>query len=222
MRRVALLLAAAAFAAAVGLGVRAAFLGGGRFRPPADPARPKVYSRVLAEGVRYRDLETLGVDRFAFRQCRVEKRRSGALTFGAFNVLVVDELVLNLAPATTPPAPAAADAVSARRVADSFAETFLHSQGLGAGRFSGVCVNGLTVNRVLSNRTERVFTAARAESAVGQAGLRLRQCMVYAPDGTPQRVDKARLLLQPTRKLVYTQSGIERSVDLTDSGFPNK
>ena len=55
----------------------------------------KRYAFDVAEGFRLRN-PRLPVDSIAFRACRIEKMRMGALTLGGFNVLVVDELVLNL------------------------------------------------------------------------------------------------------------------------------
>lgn len=209
VRRLWLAVAAALFAATLGcvIGIRLIWRGG--VRAPDAPFRQKAYSVPVAEGVRYRDHEHLGFDRFAFKSCRVEKRRSGAITFGAFNVLVVEELTVNV------PAVPDMKVSSETGAAEGFAERFLLSQGFVAGRFSGLRVAGLTVNRCASNRVERVFTAELAESGFGKnEGLKLRECVVSAPDGRAARVREARLVMEPEPALVYQLDGAERRVAL--------
>lgn len=178
--------------------------------------REKRYSKRVAEGVRYRDYEHLGNDLFSFKSCRVEKRRSGAITFGAFNVLIIDDLVVNL-----PVEPSAGreeggsyPVVTDRLQLDGFGEAFLRSHGLGTGRFSGVRFNGFTVNRSISNHVERVFSAAKAESGTEKTELRLSECMVFGQDAKGQRVKEARLVLKPKLTLVYMKDGTEQRLCL--------
>ena len=205
VRRLWLTVAAALFAAALGCAAGIRFVWKGGVRAPGSPVRQKAYSVPVAEGVRYRDLQHLGFDRFAFKSCRVEKRRSGAITFGAFNVLVVEGLTVNV------PAAPEIKALPEKGGAEGFAEQFLLSQGFAAGRFSGLRVDGLTVNRCASNRVERVFTAALAESGFGKnEGLKLRECVVSAPDGSATPVREARLVMEPEPALVYLLGGAER------------
>lgn len=207
MRRLWLALAVAGFLVTLGLAVAVCFSVKDVSRASPAPVRTKRYSVPVAEGVRYRDLEQLGVDRFTFKSCRIEKRRNGAITFGAFNVLVVEGLTVNV------PALPGRAASPGKAGAEGFAERFLLSQGFAAGRFSGLRVDGLTVNRCFSNRVERVFTAALAESGFGKKeGLRLRECAVPAPDGSEARVAEARLVMEPDLTLVYQQNGAERRV----------
>ncbi len=208
MKRVGLLLAGIASLVLLGLAVGVCFRWADGVPAPAAGVRPKSYARLLAEGVRYRDTQHLGFDRFAFKSCRVEKRRKGAITFGAFNVLVVDGLVVN-----GPVVPEETERDGGKG-AEVFAEAFLRSQGFSAGRFSGLRINGLTVNRCVSNRVECIFSAGLAESGMGQDGLRLHDCVVRAPDGSAARADHARLVLKPDPALVYTRDGVERRVGL--------
>jgi hypothetical protein len=212
LKRVGLAFAVLGLVATLAVAIGVVFLWEDDALSPERPARRKVFSRAVAEGVRYRDCQTLGVDRLAFKSCRVEKRRSGAITFGAFNVLVVEDLVLNLPEA--PPGGGAAAVPPDGWLASGLTETLLRSQGLGAGRFSGMRVDGLTVNRCTSNGLERVFAASRADSGLGGASLRLRACVVRAPDGSEAKVGEARLVLKPALALVYTASGAERRIDL--------
>ena len=207
MRKLWLALAVAGFVGTLGLAVAVCLHMKEVARPSPAAVRQKRYSIPVAEGVRYRDYEQLGVDRFTFKSCRIEKRRRGAITFGAFNVLVVEGLTLNI------PALSGRTASPEKAGAEGFAERFLLSQGFAAGRFSGLRVDGLTVNRCFSNRVERVFTAELAESGFGKKeGLKLRGCVVPAPDGSATRVAEARLVMEPDLALVYQQDGAERRV----------
>lgn len=209
MRRIWLAVAVAGFFVTLGLAVAVCLHMKEVARTAPAPVRQKRYSVPVAEGVRYRDYEQLGVDRFTFKRCRVEKRRRGAITFGAFNVLAVDELVVNF------PAKRETRAGEAGKTAEGFAEAFLRSQGFVAGRFSGLRINGLTVNRHGTNGVERVFSAAHAESGLGKGeGLLLRDCVVSVPEGCTARVDQARLVLKPEPALVYEQNGVERRTDI--------
>ena len=61
----------------------------------------KRYAFDVAEGFRLRNPK-LSVDSIAFRACRIEKMRRGVLTLGGFNVLIIDDLVLNLNKAVEP------------------------------------------------------------------------------------------------------------------------
>ena len=207
MRRLWLALAVAGFVVTLGLAVAVCFSLNDMSRASPAFVRLKRYSVPVAEGVRYRDLEHLGIDRFTFKSSRIEKRRSGAITFGAFNVLVVEGLTVNI------PALSGSTAAPEKAGAEGFAEQFLQSRGFVGGRFSGLRVDGLTVNRCFSNRVERVFTAALAESGFGKKeGLKLRECVVPAPDGSEARVAEARLVMEPGLTLVYQQDGVERRV----------
>jgi hypothetical protein len=186
-----------------------------------EPVKPKIFSQLIAEGLRYRDSQNMGIDRFAFKSCRIEKRRKGAITFGAFNVLVVDGLVLNLPAEASIPVnsePVGGSSFSWMK-GDGLDETLLRSQGerlgMGVGRVSGIRINGLTVNRCDdTNGVSFVFSAALAESGTGKEELRLQECAVRKPDGSKVRVNKARLILKPDPKLVYVKDGVEQSVGL--------
>lgn len=184
---------------------------------PSELVKQKSFSRVIAEGVRYRDYQSIGVDRFAFKSCRIEKRRKGAITFGAFNMLVVDGLVLNLpavASVSIKGEPAGESSFGWMK-GDGLGETLVGSQGLGVGRISGIRINGLTVNRCNNtNGVSLIFSATLAESGISKEGLNLQGCEVSTSDGSQMRVNKARLILKPDPKLVYWKRGVEESVGL--------
>jgi hypothetical protein len=216
MKRIGLVLAVIVFVVTLILSIGVVFWWKDGDFAPLDPVRQKSFSRLVAEGVRYRDYQNLGVDRFAFKSCRVEKRRKGAITFGALNVLVVDGLVLNLpAEASLPGGGAAAGGtVLGERKDEGLADMLLRSQGLGVGRVSGLRINGLTVNRCSTNGVSFVFSAAKAESGMGKGELRLRECVVRTPEGKEVPATEARLVLQPALALVYMQGGAEHRVEL--------
>lgn len=186
---------------------------------PPEPVKPKIFSQLIAEGLRYRDSQNISVDRFAFKSCRIEKRRKGGITFGAFNVLVVDGLVLNLPAEASVPVnsePVGGSSFSWMKD-DGLEETLLRSRGMGigVGRVSGMRINGLTVNRCdETNGVRFIFSAALAESGMGKEELRLQECEVRTPDGSKVRANKARLILKPEPKLVYVKDGVEQSVGL--------
>jgi hypothetical protein len=175
-----------------------------------SPGPQKRYSTEIAEGVRLRDFRHFGIDLLSFKSCRIEKLRRGPVTLGAFNVLVLEEVVVHLVPsagqdATSAPAgskPAQDDSLEA------FAHLFKGVQGLASKKFSNVRIKGLAVNRWADGATERLFTAASAEGGVGTGRhIRLDGCVVFEPDGAAKAVGAARLVLKPEVALVYTRDG---------------
>lgn len=195
------LLALAAFVTA---GIR---LASDEFEPRVPP-RVKEYTWPVAEGVRYRDYEHVGVDQFTFKSCHVEKRRVGSLTLGAFNVLVIHDLTVNFFPEG-----------GGLQKEEGPAERELFDRALLAKDkerqgFSGVRIQGLTVNRLASNTLERVFSAKMGETTFGKDGLSLHGTVVRAPDGREEQVGSARLLLKPSPALVYLKDGVRHQVSL--------
>lgn len=212
MRRAWLGLAMAALGGVIACAVWLSLRGDSWFRTQAESARRKEYVRAVAEGVRFREFERPGVDRFSFKSCRVEKRRSGAFTLGAFNVLIVEGLVLNLPEERGEP-----DGQD-HMFKGGFAESLLRSQGLSQARFSGVRITGLTVNRAHANGVARVFSASRAESGMGKESVRLTGCVVILENGGEARVSDARLELKPEAALVYRLDGAERRLSMPGLG----
>jgi hypothetical protein len=204
-------LAALVFAGMVASAVWVCCRWDGQARLRDEPVRQKQYERLVAEGVRCRDYQNFGHDLLSFKSCRVEKRRSGALTFGGFNVLVVDELVVNL-----PAEPAEQEEVHVGEalLSGRFAASLLLSQGQACTRFSGIRINGLTINRCSSNRVSLVFSAARAESGTGGDELRLSECVETSEAGGEERVRDARLEVKPELALVFQAGGDVRRVRL--------
>jgi hypothetical protein len=192
-----------AVAAVVAVGIRLARDG---FEPHV-PRRVKEYTWPVAENFRYRDYEHIGVDQFTFKSCHVEKRRVGSLTLGAFNVLVIHDLIVNFFP----------EGGLHKEEGPAERELFegvLLAQDKERRGFSGVRIHGLTVNRLASNTLERVFSAKMGESALGKEGLSLHGTVVRAPGGQEEQVGNARLLLKPSPALVYLKDGVRHQVSL--------
>ena len=174
------------------------------------------FDRTVAEGMRLWDSET-GVDSFRFDSCRIEKMRMGAFVLGAFNVLCLDGLVLNL--------PLPMDAEDRERgignrergkkngALEAFAgllpQSFLKKTGMPVRSFSGIRIRGLAVNRVENRREVPVFAADEANNR-GRT-LELKNCRVFADDGSTNFVGVARLVMQPAPALVW--QGGERKLD---------
>lgn len=193
-----------ALAALVAAGIR---LARDEFEPRV-PRRVKEYTWPVAEEVRYRDYEHIGVDQFTFKSCHIEKRRVGYLTLGSFNVLVIHDLTVNFFPEG-----------GGRQKEEGPAERELFDRALLAKDkerqgFSGVRIQGLTVNRLASNTLERVFRAKMGETTFGKDGLSLHGAVVRAPDGREEQVGSARLLLKPSPALVYLKDGVRHQVSL--------
>ena len=156
----------------------------------------KRYAFDVAEGFRLRNPK-LPVDSIAFRACRVEKMRRGVLTLGGFNVLVVDDLVLNL-PLGRSDLDDSPDTNEVRRLTSQvgLTDAVRKSVGLGGRKFSGIRINGLAVNRIADSGVQPVFKAAFAENR-GKS-LALKGCVVF--DGEiSNNVGDAKLCLRPAK-----------------------
>lgn len=88
-------------------------------------------------------------------------------------------------------------------------ESLMERTGLYAKRFSGIRVDGLSVNRVVNRSVVPVF-AAKTMKNRGKS-LELTNCRVFADDGSTNLVAKAMLRLKPVPALVW--NGGERRLD---------
>ena len=178
----------------------------------------KKFSTEVAEGFRYRDFENFGVDLLAFESCRIEKMRRGAVTFGAFNVLVLDNVVITLPPGdkdAEPSEPGEAERKMDMSNMDDFITLFQSIQGMAGKKFSGMRVNGLSVNRLEDGKTQPLFSAGLAESGIGKGGhIQLEGCVVHSPSGAEEAISSARIELKPAPALVYKKGGIEQRLAL--------
>ena len=199
---------------------------------PREKFRPKNFDRTVAEGMRLWNPKA-GVDSIRFDACRIEKMRMGAFALGGFNVLCLDGLVLNL------PLPSEEedreegrgkkDEKSGKRspgrlgATDAFAgllpRSFLQRAGIPTRSFSGIRIKGLAVNRVENRRTVPVFAADEARNR-GRT-LELRNCRVFADDGSTNLVGTAHLVVQPEPALVWN-GGMRKLDDLLPNSSESK
>jgi len=172
-----------------------------------SPARVKTFSTEIAEGLRFRDFEHWGVDLLAFESMRVENLRRGGITLGAFNVLVIDGMTVNLVWKSEKKTEStfATNGVSPPPSSSAFIGRFKSIHGLTNKKFSSVRITRLAVNRWNGGKTENLFTAETAEAGLmGGKNLRLKGCRVFdGGEGIP--VCDARVELEPEWMLVYRQ-----------------
>ena len=186
---------------------------------PREKFRKKKFDRTVAEGMRLWNPKA-GVDSIRFDACRIEKMRWGAFALGAFNVLCLDGLVLNL------PLPeeegigdrglGIRDRGSGKKngAVETFAailpRSFLQRAGVPVKSFSGIRIRGLAVNRVENEREMPVFAADEAKNR-GRT-LELKNCRVFE-SGRTNFVGVARLVVQPAPALVWN-GGMRKLDDL--------
>lgn len=173
---------------------------------PTFDRSSKRYAVDVAEGVRIWNPRA-GVDAVRFASCRVEKLKSGPITFGGLNVLILKDLVLNLPlPAETGGDEKASDGKEdSRRAARSLglSDTVLSMAGVRGKTFSGLRIDGLTIGRIANKTSVPVFSAVSCRNKGRQ--LQLEGCCVYQ-GGVSNSVGKAVLTLKPSAKLIW-QSG---------------
>ena len=88
-------------------------------------------------------------------------------------------------------------------------ESLMKRMGLYAKRFSGIRVDGLSVNRVANRSVMPVFAAERMKNR-GKT-LELTSCRVFGDDGSTNLVGRAELRLKPVPVLAW--NGGERRLD---------
>ena len=178
--------------------------------------RPPEYEIASGMSVRYRHLHAESV---SVKAARIRRRRMGAFVFGAFRILELEDVVLNLplpaemgavAPPKEKSAEKPADGAKAPAAPESRKDQLdkaLEKVGLsGVGRFSGVTIQGLRVGRMTETGAEPLFTAQRAETR--GTSLCLTQCVVFR-DGKPESVKEARLHLKDGLRLVWSGGSLD-------------
>ena len=182
-----------------------------------SPVRPSEYEIASGMSVRYRHLHAESV---SFKAARIRRMSIGAFALGAFKVLELDEVSLNLPlpaemGAVTPPAGKkltekpenGAKAPSAPESQRGKLDKVLEKVGLsGVGRFSGVMIQGLRVGRITETGAEPLFTAQKAETR--GTSLRLSRCVVFR-DGKPEPVKEARLEWKDGLRLVWPGGSLD-------------
>ena len=188
------------------------------------PLPPPPLDRNVAEGLRLWNPKT-GVDSVRFDSCSIEKMRMGFFALGGFNVLCIRGLVLNL-PLDAEDSEGKREEGRGKSEGSSFAkatedkpgkdalagllpESLMKRMGLYAKRFSGIRVDGLSVNRVANRSVVPVFAAERMKNR-GKT-LELNNCRVFGDDGSTNLVGRAELRLKPVPVLAW--NGGERRLD---------
>ena len=188
--------------------------------------RPSEYEIAGGMSVRYRHLHAESV---AFKSARIRRRRMGAFVFGAFRVLELEDVRLNLPlPAemgeVVPPVEKPADGATAQSApaprkdkSRGPMDKVLEKIGLsGVGRFSGVMIQGLRVGRITETGAEPLFTAKRAETR--GTSLQLSRCEVFR-DGKRESVPEARLEWKDGLRLVWPDGSLDLP-DLVEASKP--
>ncbi|MBQ0032325.1 MAG: hypothetical protein KBT68_05950 [bacterium] len=177
---------------------------------------PPRLDRTMAEGLRLWNPKT-GVDSVRFDSCSIEKMRMGFFALGGFNVLCIRGLVLNL-PLDAEDSEGMRDegrgksegqGAGKEALAGLLPKSLMERMGLYAKRFSGIRVDGLSVNRVANRSVVPVFAAERMKNR-GKT-LELNNCRVFGDDGSTNLVDRAELRLKPVPVLAW--NGGERRLD---------
>ena len=173
-------------------------------------ARPSEYEIASGMSVLYRHLHA---ESASFKSCGIRRRRMGAFVLGAYRVLELEDVRLNLPlpaetgaamPLAEKPADGAGDASAPRKWE---LDRVLEKVGLsGVGRFSGVKIRGLRVGRITETGAEPLFTAKRAETK--GSSLRLSQCEVFR-NGEREPVPDARLEWKDGLRLVWSGGGLD-------------
>ena len=179
-------------------------------------AKRKVFKRRLAEGLRISRDGYYGVHLVKCNSCRLEKRKSGALTMGGLNVLVLEGLEVTVPPrGDDAPGPGEKKGESdadkkgetdAGEVVESLgvSREFLSSRGM-PYRFSGVKISDLSIFRLeqaedsspdgTEYRSVPALTAGSGEAV--QGGIELRNCRIFGRDGEEEsKMRKAKLVLE--------------------------
>ena len=182
-----------------------------------SPVRPSEYEIASGMSVRYRHLHAESV---SFKAARIRRRRMGAFVLGAFKVLELEDVSLNLPlpaemGAVTPlaekkPAEKPADGAKAPAAPESRKgklDKVLEKIGLsGVGRFSGVMIRGIRVGRITETGAKPLFTAQKAETR--GSSLQLSRCEVFR-DGKRESVPEARLEWKAGLRLVWPDGSLD-------------
>ena len=175
-------------------------------RSPA--AKTKEFKRQLMEDLRVTRHGIRGVDLIKCRSCRLEKRKKGPFTFGAMNILVLEDLEVVL----VRDGDAKADISKAGSHESDDSRAVVGRLGISDGffakrglpfKFSGVKISNLAVGRLEgSNAVARVFSARSGEAK--SEGLALSGCRIERADGGVEDVGRATLVISNGRlRLVW-------------------
>lgn len=160
-------------------------------KPTAKPLKKDIVQNVIVNRHGYP-----GVDFIKCGGCRLEKKQRGIFSFGAFNVLVIDNLSI-----TIPLGEQAAKDLTSRTGDGRQSKEVLSELGVGGDflmgklkgvRFSDVRISNLEVSALTEDgKICKIFAAARAKGVRG--GLALEGCLVYDDSGHVIHKGKSKL-----------------------------
>jgi len=180
--------------------------------PEPDEAKKKQYSHELAENVRYIDFEFLDRELFTFKNCRIKKLRYGALTFGAFNVIELDDLTINI-PRPKNDSSAVNEMSLNNAGTNTFTRVFSSFKTMGKRRFSGIEINHLVVNKYFADSQLIQIEASKAESSFKRR-IDLKQCTVATNSINKISVEDAYIEWQPSPAMKYIFKGKKHKMEL--------
>ena len=172
----------------------------------------KQYSHELAENVSYFDFEFINRELFTFKSCRIKKLRRGALTFGAFNVLELDDLVINI-PVNSHVGSKENDAEGTKDGTNTFLRVFSSFKTMGDKRFSGININHLIINKYFTASQWVQLEAKKAESSFKRR-IDLKQCSITTNSLNKISVENAYIEWQPLPAVKYMFEGKKYKIEL--------
>ena len=181
------------------------------------PKKPKLFMKGLAEGISVQREGLYGIDFVKCASCHLEKIKSGPLTFGGLNELVLEDLRVVIPGEEARGKVATADP-SGEQTPGALSEEFhieafkfLIAQGEKRGiRFSSVRIEGLEVSLLDGAETIPMFVASRARP--GKDILKLEGCRLFGPDGGANPIHNAYLTFKPALVLNWEEGEDKRSL----------
>jgi len=181
----------------------------GNYENEAPPRRVKQFSQIVAEGVSIKDYSQPKYERVRFRSCRIEKIKRGPFTFGAFNELVFDDVIINFPVLTN----RTSEGVSPKGDVTKHLGLPDTIPGVDNRGFSGLRINGLILNKCTSNGLSHVLSAKKAEYGIGKT-LQLRDCWLILEQGSNYHKRAELMYVAPNIKIQYEQRGQKVQKDI--------
>ena len=164
-------------------------------------ASEKIYTHQVAEGLSLQSGAFPGGNLVCFDSCRIEKQKRGGFSFGAFNVLVIDNLkiVFPLESAQLKDDPVQKQRKIGRVPVDNFLKKELEKLLASYPQFSSLRINGLFVDVVAvdGKSLRNVLTSEEATVGLKKHALELSDCSFLSKEGGRIQSRKAFLSMKP-------------------------
>lgn len=179
----------------------------------------KILTHKIAEGLSLQSGRLPGVELVRFESCRIEKQRMGGFSFGAFNMLVIDDLKIALPPddpkevlTDRPENQSEVAAVPTDGLPGKEFRNLLSAYP----RFSALEINGLSVDEVVAdgNQRKNILTASKVVAGRNST-LTLSDCGFLTDRGEKIKSGKATLSLKHPF-LITTEQGTFRIEGFSD------